>query len=99
MPSIEKHSFKITIGVAITAILVLLGMTAQFTRWQTAMEAEHSAMEVRQDHLSAGHAANRGYIDGIEIRQDGAEITLTRVETKLISIESLLIQMRNDMRD
>ena len=61
------------------------------------MEAEHEAMVTRQDHLSAGHASIRGYIDAMEDRQDSTDITLTRVETKLISIESLLIEMRNKM--
>lgn len=97
-PSIEKHSVNISLGVAATVIISLITMTINFTSWKTTMEAEHEAMTIRQDHLSAGHAVIRDYIDNIESRQDSTDITLTRVETKLVSIESLLIQMRADLK-
>ena len=97
-PTIEKHSFNISIGVAVTVILFLIGTTVNFASWKTSMEAEHAAMTIRQDHLSNGHAVIRAYIDNIEKRQDSTDITLTRVETKLVSIESLLIEMRNEMK-
>ena len=96
-PSIEKHSFNISIGVAVMVILFLIGTTVNFASWKTSMEAKHAAMETRQDHLSNGHASMRSEIDGMEDRQDSTDITLTRVETKLVSIESLLILMREEM--
>jgi hypothetical protein len=98
MTSIEKHSFKISIGVAVLVLLFLLNMSSNFSKWKTEMEAEHAAMELRQDHLSDGYASIRAYVDALESRQDSAEITMARVETKLASIESLLIEMRNERR-
>ena len=96
--SIEKHGLKITVGVAVSIVLFIIMTTLSFTSWKTSMEAEHLAMTVRQDFLSDGHFSIREYIDVMEKRQDSTEITLTRVETKLISIETLLLQMREDMR-
>ena len=97
--SIEKHSFKITIGVALSFLLIFFAITNQFSRWQTTMEAEHVAMTTRQDHLSNGQASIRAIIGGMETRQDSVEIVQANIIARLTNIEALLIEIRQDMRD
>lgn len=108
--SIEKHQFKITMATAIIVVLFIIATTVNFATWKTQMENEHQAMNLRQDHLSNGHAAIRDDMELMEAnhvavskmlenRQDNTDVTMARVETKLASIESLLIEIKQDIKE
>jgi len=97
--SIEKHGFKISIAVAVMVIIFLIATTAQTASWKTSMEAEHKAMETRQDHLSDGHASLRDSIQDLEKRQDGTDINMAEIKTKLSNIEALLVEIKADLKE
>lgn len=96
--TIDKHQFKITVALAIIVIIFLITTTANFTSWKTEMEAQHEAFDLRQDHLTAGFQAYLDNIEELERRQDGTDITMAEIRTKLSNIESLLVEIRQDLR-
>ena len=96
--TIDKHQFKITVATAIVVLIFIVTMSVQFATWKTQMQNEHQAMTLRQDHLSNGHASLRDSIEDLERRQDLADVTTARIETKLASIESLLIEIKADLK-
>ena len=48
--SIEKHSFKISIGMAIIVILFLLGTSMQFATWKTNIEIQQSTFLKKEEY-------------------------------------------------
>ena len=97
--SIEKHSIKISIGVAITVILFLLTMTAQFTRWQTEMEAHNKEFDDRISHVGEKVVGMRADINELKIENIDVKVRLATIETKLTNIESLLLEIHNDIKE
>ena len=97
--SIEKHSFKISIGVAVSVIIFLIAMTVQFTTWQIEMQAEHTAIVERLDNQLEGFKANFNKINILDDRQDNTDVNMAQISTKLSNIEALLVDIKIELKD
>ena len=96
--SIEKYHVQITIATLVVLILFIITTTASLVSWKTNAENTHEALDVRQDHLVEGFNNVRANIEAIEARQNMADISTARIETKLQSIESLLVEIKLDLK-
>jgi len=97
--SIEKHSIKISIGVAITVIIFLIIMTANFASWKAAMEAEHDSMMKSQVHMEEGLQTLKVRLYALEDENTDFKVQLATIDTKLASIETLLLEIRQDLKE
>jgi len=97
--TLDKYKIKITIATAIAVIVFIIIASVNFTTWKTEVEKEYEAMTLRQDHLSSGHQSVRDDMKEIETRTDKHDLTLVVIETKLNSIESLLVDIKLDLKN
>jgi len=99
MESIEKHNFKISIGVAITVIIFLLIMSYNFATWKSEMEATHKEMDDRIIHIGEKIINMRSDINILKEQANGRDIQLAQINTKLANIELLLIDIKQDIKN
>jgi len=97
--SIEKHSFKISIGVAVIVIIFLINMTISFTTWKTEMEATHQEFDDRIVHVGEKVVNMRSDINDLKERASNRDIELATINTKLANIELLLIEIKQDIKE
>ena len=99
MESIEKHNFKISIGVAITVIIFLLIMSFNFATWKSEMEATHKDLDDRIIHIGEKIIIIRSDINILKDQANGRDIQLAQINTKLANIELLLIDIKQDIKN
>lgn len=97
--TIDKYQFKITIAVAVSIIIFLIMLSANFATWKSEMESTHKAFTVRQAQLADNIIAVQNDVNDLDKRQDDADIALTEIKTKLINIETLLVEIKQDIRN
>jgi len=108
--TIDKHKITISLSVAAVIIIFLIVQSASVSSWKTQMEKEHEAMTLRQNHLSEGHSSIRitltemqkEHDEDIHIIEDKAnarDIQLTEIKTKLVNIETLLVEIKQDIKN
>jgi len=98
MISLEKKHINISIGVAVTIVLFLIVMTMNFATWKAEMTAEHKTFTGAQDHMEEGLQTLKNRMYNLEAENTDFKVQLATIETKLVSIESLLIEIREDLR-
>lgn len=92
--SIEKHSFKITIGVAISVLIFIITMSYNIAVWTTQTNADLNEINDRIDHLSEKYVTMREDISSLESKANERDIQLTEIKTKLVNIETLLVEIK-----
>lgn len=97
--NIEKHSIKISLGVAATVIIFLIVMSANFARWQAEMEATHKEFDDRITHVGEKVVNMRSNIEELKDKASDRDVELAKINTKLSNIETLLIEIRQDLKD
>jgi len=98
MQSIEKHSFKISIGIAITVAMFLVHMSTRLAAWKTTVEMQQVAID---NQYAMSQARTNGVVKEIEVLQaasNAQDVVMTEVKTKLSSIEFLLLEMREERK-
>ena len=90
---------KITVATAIVVIIFIISASVNLATWRTEASATHDAMTLRQDHLSEGFYSLQESIGDLENRIDSNDLSTARIETKLANIETLLIEIKQDMKD
>jgi len=90
--SIEKHAFKISVATAITAIIFLMALTYNLGGWKASMEAEHKAMLEQQK-------VDKMHITELEAKASSRDIELAKINTKLTSIEVMVIDIRETLKE
>ena len=96
--TIEKHQFKISVGVAITVIFFLITMTMNFATWKAEMTAEHNEFDDRITHIGEKIVNMRADIDNLKERANDRDVELAKINTKLSNIETLLIEIKQDLK-
>lgn len=95
--NIEKHSFKISIGVAISVILFLLACAMNLATWKTTIENEIKQIDSKQDHLTEKYINLNERITELEEENTNGKVQIAKIETRLINIEALLIEIKKDL--
>lgn len=97
--SIEKHSFKISVGVAITVIIFLLVMSFNFATWKADMNADHKEFDDRINHVSNGFYSNQESILALQAIDSDRDVDIALINAKLANIEALLLEIKQDIKD
>lgn len=97
--TIDRQSFRISIGVAITVIIFLIAMTFNFSTWKADMEAQHKEFDDRISHVGDKVVNMRLEIKELEGRASERDIELAKINTKLTNIEALLLDIKQDLKD
>ena len=74
-------------------------MSYNFATWKTGIEASNNEINDRITHISEKYIDMRDDIDIIEDKANGRDIQLTEIKTKLVNIETLLVEIKQDIRN
>lgn len=100
--TIDKHQFKITVGIAIAVVLFIIAQTATITAWKTDMENQHERLNdefhAHSDWGQGDHERFIALIEELERRQDSTDVGMAEIKTKLSNIEALLVEIKQDIR-
>ena len=99
MDSIENHSFKISIGIAIIVVIFIITATITFTDWKGDVEDDISLLQVGIERHSSAYNKHEERLLGLENANVELKIKLATIETKLVNIESLLIEIKDDLKE
>ena len=96
--SIDKKHINISIGVAVTVIIFLIAMTANFATWKAEMNAQHDEFDDRITHVGDKVVDMRADINELNSKASERDIQLATINTKLANIEALLIEIKADLK-
>jgi len=96
--TIEKHQLKITIGVAVVVLLFIIGATVQFSSWKANMEQDITLLEKGMEHHTRAYAEHDTRLDLLESENTDIQVRLAMIETKLTNIETILIEIKEDLK-
>ena len=96
---------KVTFStVALASILIfVIAQTANISAWKSDVEMnQQQQKESLQEYMEQNKEIQRQYdviMNDLEKRQTACEIQNAKIETKLVNIESLLVEIKVDLRD
>lgn len=96
--NIEKHSFKISIWVALTIIIFLVTMTYNFSNWKKDIESEQKSIISKVDHIWEKYTLVREDITQLQDKSSDKDIQLATINVKLTNIELLMIELKADIK-
>ncbi len=97
--TIEKHQLKITIGVAVVVLLFIIGATVQFSSWKANMEQDITLLEKGMEHHARAYTEHDTRLDVLEGENTDIQVRLAMIETKLTTIETILIEIKEDLKN
>ena|GEM_PF-2203341 len=97
--TIEKHQFKITIAVAVLVLLFIMTTTFTVATWKSNIESDYKGLCDEVNHISEKFIAIRIDIDELSDKANNRDIQLTEIQVKLVNIESLLLEVKQDIKD
>jgi len=97
--TIDKHRVTISISVLVTVILFIITMTITFTNWTSSMEEKIVIIEQHLDAVDSHIAAIDDDIEDLEQRADTTDISNAKIETELVNIKALLLEIKQDLKD
>lgn len=101
--SIEKKTFQISIAVAIAVLLFVGSLAFNMGMKVSRLEADIAELTLGQEHIINSYnretSANEVRITALEYDNTDLKIRLATIETKLTSIEALLIDIKQDIKE
>ncbi len=99
LDTIENHSFKISIGIAIIVALFIITATITFTDWKGDIEEDIAFLEKGIEHHTNAYNKHEERLLGLENANVELKIKLATIETKLVNIESLLLEIKEELKE
>lgn len=96
--SLEQHHFKLTIATAVAVIVSLMSMTYTLSTWKSDMEVGLKTTLVGVSHVGEVQDALNARIVVLEAQDTLTKIQVATIETRLTSIEALLIELREGQK-
>jgi len=97
--TIDKHQFKITVATSILVLIFIIGAVATFATWKADMNAQHQEFDDRIRHIADKYVNIRADVTDLNEQANKRDIQLATINTKLANIETLLIEIKQDLRD
>lgn len=95
---IDKKLIHISLGTAAIIIIFLISMTANFATWKAEMSAAHQEFDDRITHVGDKVIDMRADIKLLEDKASVRDVELAKINTKLASIEALLLDIKSDLK-
>ena len=96
--TIEKHQLKITISVAVVVLLFIIGATMQFSNWKSSVEQDILLVQKGLEHHSNAYNSISEIVEDLENKNLAIQVRFALIETKLNSIETILMEIKNDLK-
>ena len=96
--TIEKYQFKITIAVSLMVILFIITMSVQLATWKTNVENSENIINERINYINTKYLEMTNQITILEDKAIARDIQLTEIKVKLTNIETLLVELKSDIK-
>ena len=96
--TIEKYQFKITIAVSLMVILFIITMSVQLATWKTNVENSENIINERINYINTKYLEMTNQITILEDKAIARDIQLTEIKVKLTNIETLLVELKLDIK-
>ena len=97
--TIEKHVVSITISTLVVLIFFIISTTLTVSNWKADVEQKLSLLDKGITHHSNAYNKHEERILNLEGENTEVKVRLATIETKLTSIESLLMEIKEDLKD
>ena len=97
--TISKHKVKITVATSIIVILFIIVTSVNFATWRAEMNAEHNEFDDRITHVGDKVIDMRIDINALKEKANNRDVELATINAKLTNIETLLIDIKQDIKD
>jgi len=97
--NIDNHQLKITVATLIVMILFIMGISFQFATWKSEISSDQIALNLKVEHIGSKFVDIRSDIILLNNKAIDRDIQLATINTKLATIETLLIDIKQDIRD
>jgi hypothetical protein len=98
MVSIEKHSIKISLGVAVTVIIFLIIMAFNFATWKTEIRSEIDHIDTRQTHLAEKYVGLNERLTDLEVENTAFKVQMAEIQVQLKNIQTILLEIKDDLK-
>lgn len=96
--SIEKHNVNITIATIVIVVLFIISSTWQLSGWKSDTEKKMMLLDKGMEMHEKYYAKHDASLNSLTNENFDVKVRLTTIETKLTNIESLLIEIRENMK-
>jgi len=96
--SIEKHSFNISIGIAVVVIISLLTMAFNFATWKTHIEDQHFEISKSLQHLYEDVIALRNDVEEQEEVNNLRALETVVIKGQLANITAIVLEIKNNLK-
>lgn len=94
----EKHGIKISVATAIAVIVFLVTTTVTFAGWKSDIENTLSTCDEEIEDTTVVQKNLNHEIDILRDKAAERDIQIAEINTKLANIETMLIEIRTDLR-
>ncbi|MBW6469600.1 MAG: hypothetical protein K0A90_00080 [Methanosarcinaceae archaeon] len=98
MDGIEKNNITISVAALITVIFFIMAQTYALTTWKAEIENSQKSLEHRYTKMSEAHTDFMNKIEDLNKRQAETDIGRAKIETQLTNIQTLLIEIKTDLK-
>jgi cell division protein FtsL len=98
MGTLDQHQVKITVATLFVVMLFIIGASVQFGTWKTEMMSAHHDFNSRIATVDTTVTELKSEIKTLDSRANKGDVELAKINTKLSSIETLLIEIKSDLR-
>lgn len=97
--TIEKHNVNITLSTLIIVLIAIIGFGLTIQRWVSTVE--NNFVLVNKDIIAntQKNIENEKDVHILQSRDTDVRVDLAKLETQLIEIRGLLIEIKKDMRE
>lgn len=96
--SIDRRILNISVGLLIIILLSVIGFAFNAGQEFQRMQQEIASLRTGQTHLEREIVNNEGRIISLEGADGQFNVELAKIQTKLNSIEALLIELKADLK-
>lgn len=97
--SIEKHSFTISISVAVVVIMSLAVMSYNFATWKTHIETAYADVERSVEHLSEKYVTLRADVEAQEAIDNSRALEMVTIKGQLQNITAIVLEIKENLKN
>ena len=96
--TLKKHKIKIQVGTIVTVLLFTIASTVNIVNMKRDIESEIKTMTNQYEHCNKWYKTLEEEQKEIVLSNTSQDLIIVEIKTKLISIESLLLDLKEDMK-
>lgn len=97
--TIDKKHINISVGVAVALLFFIINLTISAAEWKTEMVSAHKEFDDRITHVADKVIDMKQDITDLQLKANNRDIELAQINVKLTNIESLLIELKQQIKE